>query len=125
MKTYKIFKDPIGDTQAIKDGWCWPAAIFGVLWALFKGLWWVGFGWLAIAIFIVAAADDIGISTVNVLINLLSIVVPVGFGFTGNALHARQLVRDGYEQVDVVEATNEASALALYRSASATKPETL
>ena len=41
MKTYKIFKNPTGQYEAVKQGWSWPAFFFGGIWACVKkyGAW--------------------------------------------------------------------------------------
>lgn len=41
MKTYKIFKNPTGQYEAVKQGWSWPAFLFGGIWACVKkyGVW--------------------------------------------------------------------------------------
>ena len=39
MKTYKIFKNPTGQYEAVKQGWSWPAFFFGGIWACVKKIW--------------------------------------------------------------------------------------
>ena len=43
MKTYKIFKNPTGQYEAVKQGWSWPAFFFGGIWACVKKN--MGFGY--------------------------------------------------------------------------------
>ncbi len=122
MKTYKIFKDPLGNVQAVKDGWCWPGFFFGAFWALFHRMWWVGLGLLGVAMLIVAGEDTIGTSAAEALLNVLSVIVSVGFGIGGNALRAGQQIRRGYEEIAVVQAANVEMALIQGHAAAETKP---
>ncbi len=36
---YKVYKDEGGKIQAVKDGFCWLAFVFGWLWALSANKW--------------------------------------------------------------------------------------
>ncbi|QOF79133.1 DUF2628 domain-containing protein [Variovorax sp. 38R] len=122
MKTYKIFKDPLGSVQAIKDGWSWPAFFFGALWALYHRMWWVGLGFLGVVTLIVFAEDAIGTEAASGVINVFSLIVSVGFGIGGNALRVGQQIRKGYEEIAVVQAANVEMALIQGRATAATKP---
>ena len=42
MKVYKIFKDSIGQYEAVKQGWSWPAFFFEGIWACVKKIWGLG-----------------------------------------------------------------------------------
>jgi hypothetical protein len=42
LKDFKIYENPFGDQEAVKQGWSWPAFIFGGFWALWKNLWLIG-----------------------------------------------------------------------------------
>ena len=44
MKTYKIFKNPTGQYEAVKQGWSWPAFFFAGIWACVKKMWGLGIG---------------------------------------------------------------------------------
>jgi len=123
MKTYKIFKDPLGSVQAIKDGWSWPGFFFGAFWALFHRMWWVGLGLMGVATLIILGEDTIGTGVADGLLNVLSVVVSVGFGIGGNALRVGQQIRRGYEEIAVVQAANVEMALIQGHAAAATKPE--
>ncbi|WP_180838812.1 DUF2628 domain-containing protein [Variovorax sp. RO1] len=122
MKTYKIFKDPLGSVQAIKDGWSWPAFFFGAFWALYHRMWWVGLGFLGVVTLIVFAEDAIGTEAASGVINVFSLIVSVGFGIGGNALRVGQQIRKGYEEIAVVQAANVEMALIQGRATAATKP---
>ncbi|MDZ4355853.1 MAG: DUF2628 domain-containing protein [Variovorax sp.] len=122
MKTYKIFKDPLGSVQAIKDGWSWPAFFFGAFWALYHRMWWVGLGFLGVVTLIVFAEDAIGTAAASGVINVFSLIVSVGFGIGGNALRVGQKIRRGYEEIAVVQAANVEMALIQGHAAAATKP---
>lgn len=36
--------DPVEDAAAVKEGFCWPAALFSVFWALWHRMWGVALG---------------------------------------------------------------------------------
>jgi len=40
MKQYKIFVNPQGTCEAVKQGWSWPAFLFTWVWGIFKKMWW-------------------------------------------------------------------------------------
>ncbi len=110
--------------QAIKDGWSWPGFFFGAFWALFHRMWFVGLGLLGVATLIVVGEDTIGTAATDGLLNVLSVIVSVGFGIGGNALRVGQQIRRGYEEVAVVQAANVEMALIQGHATPATKTET-
>lgn len=44
MKHYKIFKNQIGQIEAVKQGFSWPAFFFTWIWALVKKNWFLAIG---------------------------------------------------------------------------------
>ena len=40
--------DPVEDAVAVKEGFCWPAALFSVLWALWHRMWGMALALLAL-----------------------------------------------------------------------------
>ena len=42
MKKYKIFVNPQGSSEAVKQGWSWPGFFFNIIWALIKRMWVLG-----------------------------------------------------------------------------------
>jgi len=118
MKQYEVFKHPSGASEAVKQGWSWPAFFFGFIWAMTKKLWAIGFGVLAGAfvvgfILAVAGAGEGG----DLLMNIASLIVSIIFGLNGNSWRRNNLISRGYEQADIVTAANQEDALALHLKA--------
>lgn len=115
MKQYKIFKHPSGTSEAVKQGWSWPAFFFSFIWAMVKKQWALGvsvlIGLLVFGFIVGAAGGDEG---GGALINIVSIIINIIFGINGNSWRERNLISRGYEQVDTVTAANPEGAIALY-----------
>lgn len=115
MKQYKIFKHPSGTSEAVKQGWSWPAFFFSFIWAMVKKQWALGvsvlIGLLVFGFIVGAAAGDEG---GGALINIVSIIINIIFGINGNSWREKNLISRGYEQVDTVTAANPEGAIALY-----------
>ena len=39
MKTFEVYQHPTQSSEAVKEGFSWPAFFFGPAWLLFKQLW--------------------------------------------------------------------------------------
>lgn len=120
MKQYKIFRHPTGATEAVKQGWSWPAFFFSFIWAMVKKQWALGVGLVAAFIILgvilgLAGAGEEG----DALINVVSIIVSIVFGVNGNSWREKNLLSRGYEHVDSVTAANPEGAIALYLKAQA------
>jgi hypothetical protein len=118
MKQYKIFKHPSGTSEAIKQGWSWPAFFFSYIWAMVKKQWALGVTALIAVLmfgFVVGAAggDEGG----DALINIVSIIINIVFGINGNLWREKNLISRGYELMDTVTAANPEGAVALYLKA--------
>jgi hypothetical protein len=110
MKQYKIFKHPSGATEAVKQGWSWPAFLFSFLWAMVKKMWAIGIGlFILSAIFISMAGKE-----AHILINGISVVVSVIFGIYGNSWREKNLESRGYEMKGTVTAAKPEEALAMF-----------
>ena len=112
MKQYKIFKHPSGSSEAVKQGWSWPAFFFSFIWAMVKKQWALGVGVFIGAIvfgFIVGIAGGS-----DAIINIFSIILNIVFGINGNSWREKNLISRGYELVDTVTAANKDGAIALY-----------
>lgn len=115
MKQYKIFKNPLGIYEAVKQGWSWPAFFFSFIWAMVKKQWVLGTVTLIFVFifgFIVGASTDE--KSGEVLINVVSIIINIIFGINGNSWRESNLISRGYEQVDTVTASNPEGAIALF-----------
>ena len=115
MKQYKIFQDSSGNSEAVKQGWSWPAFFFSFIWAFAKKLWLLGIafiiGSLVFGLIVGAAGGGEGL---DALINVVSIVISIVFGINGNSWREKNLFSRGYEQADTVTAASPEDAVALY-----------
>lgn len=115
MKQYKVFRNPSGVTEAVKQGWSWPAFFFSAIWAMLKKMWGLGVGVLAgffvLGFVLAAIADE---STGEAIVNVVAIIANVIFGVNGNSWREKNLVSRGFDQVDTVTAANPEGAVALY-----------
>lgn len=115
MKQYKVFRNPSGVTEAVKQGWSWPAFFFSAIWAMVKKMWGLGVGVLAgffvLGFVLAAIADE---STGEAIVNVVAIIANVIFGVNGNSWREKNLVSRGFDQVDTVTAANPEGAVALY-----------
>lgn len=112
MKRYQVFRHPSGATEAVKQGWSWPAFFFCVIWAFVKKLWGVGSSLLGSFIVLAIVAGD-G-AAADALFNVVVVVVAIVLGLNGNAMRIKNLTARGFELVDTVTAANADGALALY-----------
>lgn len=115
MKQYKIYTNPQGTHEAVKQGWSWPAFFFGCIWAMVKKMWALGIGVL-IACFIFGGVIGATMAGQNgeVLINVASLIVSIIFGFNGNNWREANLKDRGYDYKKNVIAVNPEGAIALY-----------
>lgn len=125
MKQYKIFKHPGGASEAVKQGWSWPAFFFSSVWALTKRMWLLG-GCCLVSLFVfgVGLGASGGGEDADLLINVVSIVINVIFGLNGNSWREKNLLSRGFEQVDTVSAANPEGAVALFLKAKSIRPYT-
>ena len=120
MKQYKIFTDPQGRMEAVKQGWSWPGFFFTWIWALVKSLYLFGILFLLLTIFLIALRHEIGL-----VASLLRIIVAIVFGAFGNQWRESNLESRGYDLMDTVSAGTPENAIALYEKQELTKPVSL
>jgi hypothetical protein len=119
MKTYKIFVNPQGSSEVVKQGWSWPGFFFNFIWALIKRMWVLGVT-LMILTFVLGffegttevsygkeAASGIGAFT-----SVLNLVIAVIFGVNGNKWREKNLLSRGYKYQYTVDARNPEAAIA-------------
>lgn len=115
MKQYKVFKHPSGNSEAVKQGWSWPAFFFSFIWAMVKKQWTLGasvlIGMLVFGFIVGAAGGG------EALINVIAIIINIVFGINGNSWREKNLISRGYEQADTVTAANPEGAVALHLKA--------
>lgn len=126
MKTYKIFENADGRQEAVKQGWSWPAFLFGMFWSLFKKLWKVSFVVLvsvvsaAMLVYFLMEASGIvvtstrGLQIFNQLSNIMSVIVYIVFGIFGNTWRENKLSSVGYAHKATVRAKNPKEAIAAW-----------
>ncbi len=111
MRLYTVhlrLHGPGRDLALVKEGFCWPAFFFSVLWALWRRL------WLAAAlIFAVQVVSGAGLALLGpdpVSQGAVSIGVAVIVGFIANDLRRWALGRRGYMEHGVVLGADAAAA---------------
>jgi len=115
VKQYKVYANPQGNYEAVKQGWSWPAFFFSWIWAMIKKMWGLGIGVLVAFLvlgFIIGAAG--AGSGAEVLVNIAGIIVNIVFGINGNQWRESNLPTRGYEHKGTVTAANPEGAVALY-----------
>jgi hypothetical protein len=110
VKQYKIFKHPSGATEAVKQGWSWPAFLFSFVWAMVKKMWAIGIGLFILSVIFISMVG----TGADLLINIISIIVSLVFGMYGNFWREKNLDSRGYEMQRTVTAANPEEAIALY-----------
>ncbi|WP_150537094.1 DUF2628 domain-containing protein [Neisseria flavescens] len=115
MKTYKIFKNPTGQYEAVKQGWSWPAFFFGGIWACVKKIWGLGIGIFVVFIILNLIAGDN--PAMGSLVSALGFGVGIVLGLQGNKLREGNLKKRGYQEAPkVIQASNPEAAVAQYIS---------
>lgn len=109
MKTYKIFTSPLGQTEAVKQGWSWPGFFFCIFWTLAKKMWMTsvlivvgGFVWDFLADIFASEVKPFGMAFMALV------------GAQGNTWRENNLRRRGYEHQETVQALTPEAALALW-----------
>tara|TARA_R110000787_G_scaffold36855_11_gene93836 strand:- start:597 stop:986 length:390 start_codon:yes stop_codon:yes gene_type:complete len=92
----------------VKEGFCWPAAIFSVFWALWHRLW-----MLALLLLLASAAIETGLAALGAD-EAFRVAASLGFalfvGGTANDWRRYWLAREGYRLCDIVGARNQDDA---------------
>ena len=101
----KASKDPDRDVVFVKEGFAWPALLFGPLWALAHRMWLtaavLAAAWVGVALLL--DGSDSAQSLACLLLVLLQ-------GFFGNDVREWAAARSGFELTNVVAAPNLAEA---------------
>lgn len=95
---------PDSEPVLIKEGFCWPAAIFNVFWALWHRLW-----LLALLLLLASAAIEFGLAVLGAD-DVLRVAVNLAFalfvGSSANDWRRHWLARAGHRLSDIVAAGN-------------------
>ena len=111
MKQYRVFEHPSGSKEAVKQGWSWPALLFGVIWALIKKLWAIFGGMIGVLVLFFILPPGSGI---DFICNLVGLAISIVFGLYGNSWREKNLVSRGFKPVAMVNAKNAEAAIASY-----------
>ena len=117
MKQFKIYSNPQGSYEAVKQGWSWPAFFFSCIWALVKKMWVLGVGVFALLFLLGVIAGVVGEDDEEAIITIADVaglIVSIVFGVSGNSWRERNLESRGYDCQGAVNASNPEGALALY-----------
>lgn len=116
-KKFRVSHHPSGRAEAVKQRWSWPASLFSVFWAPFKGLWALGVSGLLAMVslgYLVALFTDA--NTTASIMNLELSVAGILFGLKGNAWREAHLISHGFVALDTVTAENMKSAVAHFEN---------
>jgi hypothetical protein len=117
MKQYKIFENPEGKIEAVKQGWSWPAFFFTCFWALVKRMYPLGIG-VFVAFFLVDLAGGLlGGKTeqiIDVLSGIAGFLVIITFGEFGYIWRESNLRARGFDDRGIVKGGNPENAVAVY-----------
>lgn len=129
MKVYSVHLrpgalSPDRDALAIREGFCWPAALFGPLWALAHRMWFAAAGLLGATILLGLAVDWLQPDPATALAFIVGLMAIVGFG--ANDWRRAALAARGWRHEGLSAANSGDAALHRYfdRSPSATGPGT-
>ncbi len=132
VKQYKIYENPLGLREAVKQGWSWPAFFFTWIWALIKKMNVVGgsvIGGILVATVLFGVAgqgnhgDDANREAATSpageifewFFSLVMLALPVFFGVNGNAWREENLILRGYQLVGTIDGASDEAAIALYQ----------
>ena len=101
--------DPDRDLVAVKEGFCWPAFFFSVLWALWNGLWLVGLALLVVPAMVGGAIALLGLDPLSQ--GAASLGLAVIIGMLANDFRRWTLRRRGFSETAVVAGGDADAAL--------------
>ena len=113
MRVYTIHMrrpllDPERDIRLVKEGFCWPAFFFSIIWALWCRLWLAAAGILVAEMVLRAVLGLLGADVLTQ--GVVSFAFAVLLGVFGNDIKRWTLFRSGYLQVAVVTGSNRDAA---------------
>ena len=117
MNNYKIYSNPQGTLEAVKQGWSWPGFFFNCIWALFKKMWLLGGSLIAIysilGLFMPISMPS-AMSGLEIFVNISSLIISFVFGIKANEWRETNLQSRGYECKGSITAQNPDGAVAAY-----------
>ena len=116
MKQFAVYQAPGGgEFQAVKQGWSWPGLLFGGIWALSKKLWLWGFGVIGVGIILGILPESY--SALDSLRRGFVFGSLFAFGYYGNQLREKNLVKRGYIHRAIIIAKTPGEAVMQYINA--------
>ncbi|MBM3952071.1 MAG: DUF2628 domain-containing protein [Rhodospirillales bacterium] len=104
--------DPDRDVVLVKEGFSWPAFVFGPLWALTRRLWLTAVAFAFVLVGLEAAMRAFAFD--GIVSAALILILSVAFGWLGNDLRRRKLERRGFVFRGVVAGNDIDAALARF-----------
>jgi len=113
MEIFDVYEHPTKGLDAVKKGFCFPAAIFGWVWALVAKQWNLAAVLFALMLVIneLTNATDFGYHVgVGVITNIATIIISVVVGFKANEWRASNLLKKSYALRKTLQASNREEA---------------
>ncbi len=104
--------DPMEDAVAVKEGFCWPAALFSVFWALWHRMWGTALGLAALQAAAGGFGALVGMDGATGAASGIGASILVG-GFA-NDVRRRSLGRRGYRERGIILAPGAEAAVLRY-----------
>ncbi|WP_424363236.1 DUF2628 domain-containing protein [Methylocystis parvus] len=129
MAVFTVHLPPAGEAEPekirfLREGYSWPAFIFGPFWLLWKRAWVAAIGWTLLLVAIGAAGYVFKMP--KDATSFIGLAAALILGFEGDRVIAWSLRRHGYEETDVVIADNVEEAEEVYFGRRrASSPQTL
>lgn len=125
LKPFDVYEHPTESIDAVKKGFCWPAAFFGWIWALIAKQWTIAaalIGYDIVSSAIAFSQTDLVYASFSqfqpsiifcyfVTSKLLAIVIAAVVGAKGNDWRAANLLKNGYVLTATVQAKNRQDAM--------------
>ncbi len=96
------------DAVLVKEGFCWPALLFGPFWAFYHRLWLWGLAWIAAAAGLGLVQDTLPAAAACA--GLATVALELLFAAEANDLRRADLARRGWREVEVVGGTDDDTA---------------
>ncbi len=96
------------DAVLVKEGFCWPALLFGPFWAFYHRLWLWGVAWIAVAT-VIGLAEE-ALPAAAGYLGFATIALELLFAAEANDLRRVDLARRGWREVEVVGGTDDDTA---------------
>lgn len=116
MKHFKIYSRSQEKSEAVKQGFSYPALIFTPIWAIVKGMWVAGtiILFLTLARYIFFILFSRNYPFIDQILDLPLLIISLVFGFKGNKWRELILTSRGFILVDSIEAINQEQAINQY-----------